>query len=159
MDAIESVERVYALIAEREIAASMRACALARASLEGAQGNALLALQEAIVYSLNAMLAELGEHGLQNQALWEGAVPGNGGDVDVAGMTRDCAAAWQEVLRLRAAGCESQALVSPYVGGWMDPIGSPDWLDRMRRGVARRDAKWVDRLTRSLRDDELSPLP
>ncbi|MCY1046343.1 hypothetical protein OV208_33875 [Corallococcus sp. bb12-1] len=156
MDAIEAVKRVYALIAEREIATSMRACALAQASLEGARGNELLALQEAIVDSLAAMLSELGEHGLQNQALWEQAVPGNGGDVDVAGMARDCAAAWQEVTRLRAAGFESQALISPYVGGWMDPIGSPDWLDRLRRGVARRDAKWVDRITRMLRDGEES---
>ncbi|RKG92846.1 hypothetical protein [Corallococcus terminator] len=154
MDAIESVAQVHALIAEREIAASMRACALARASLEGARGNALLALQEAIADSLDAMLTELGEHGLQNQALWEEAVPGNVGNLDVAGMTRDCAAAWQEVKRLRAAGCESQALISPHVGGWMDPIGSRDWQNKLRLAVAHRDAKWIDRVTRSLRDDE-----
>ncbi|RYZ43559.1 MAG: hypothetical protein EOO71_03105 [Myxococcaceae bacterium] len=152
MDAIEAVQRVYALIAEREIASSMQACVLAQASLEGARGNELLALQEAIVDSLDAMLIELGEHGLQNQALWEQTV--TGGDLDVAGMGRDCATAWQEVTRLRAAGFESQALTSPYVGGWMDPIGSRDWQNKMRLAVAHRDAKWVDRITRMLRDGE-----
>lgn len=153
MSTVDPVNAVYTLLARRDLTASMEAHKLARAAIPGAQGPALLALQEAITDALSSLLVELGEHGLSSAAL-SGMEPT---DFDVQALAEECAAAWQEVKRLRDSGLSSSELVRPYVGNWMDPIGSPDWLQRMRLGVPRRkDPKWVARVARRLTggDDE-----
>lgn len=153
MNTVDPVHAVYSLLAKRELAASMEARRLARAAIPDAHGPVLLALQEAITDVLNGLLMELGEHGMANAAL-SGLEPG---DIDVQALADECAAAWQEVKRLRESGLSSNELTRPYVGSWMDPIGSPDWLNRMRLGIPRRkDPKWVARVSRRLtgEDDE-----
>lgn len=151
MDSAESVNATYALLAKRDLAAAMAAYRTARGAIATAQGPALLALQEAVTEALSSFLKELGEHGLQNQALWGLPLA----DLDIQALADECASAWQEVLRLRGTGITSAALVDPYVGNWMDPIGSPDWLGRMALGVPRRqDPKWVARIQHNLAGEE-----
>ncbi len=153
MSTSDPLHAVYSLLAKRDLSASMEALKLARAAIPDAQGPALLALQEAVTDALSGLLMDLGEHGLASAAL-SGLNPT---DIDVQALADECAAAWQEVKRLRDSGLSSSELIRPYVGSWMDPIGSPDWLNRMRLGVPRRkDPKWVDRVSRRLagEDDE-----
>lgn len=147
MDSTESVNATYALLAKRDLAASMAAYRTARGAIATAQGPALLALQEAVTETLSSLLKEVGEHGLQNQSLWGFALA----DLDIQALADECAAAWHEVLRLRGMGITSAALIDSYVGSWMDPVGSPDWLRRMALGVPRRqDPKWVARIRRNI---------
>ncbi|MCC7108870.1 MAG: hypothetical protein IT382_06255 [Deltaproteobacteria bacterium] len=151
MNAVDPLHAVYSLLAKRDLAASMQSCKLARAAIPRAEGATLLALQEAVTDALNSLLMELGEHGLVNVAQ-SGLNPA---DIDVQALADECAAAWQEVKRLRDSGLSSSELIRPYVGNWMDPIGSPDWLNRMRLGIPRRkDPKWVARVSRRLAGDD-----
>lgn len=150
----EALHQVFALLAKRELAASTAAWRIAREAAAQAEGAPRLALHEAVAESLSALLTEIAEHGLRNQALW-GIAPAQ---IDVQRMSDECAAAWSEVKRLRAAGVSSQALVGPYVGNWMDPIGSRAWLERMRLGVPYQQRPgWIRRVSKLLRgeaDDE-----
>lgn len=150
MNSRETVSRVYALIAEREHASSMKAYRIAKEAVGEAEGAEQLALYEAITNSLNDFLTELGEHGLQNRAMW-GLDPS---EIDVAAMQAECSHAWEQVKRLRAAGVTSRSLIDPYVGSWMDPIGSRDWIGRMRMGIPyRNDPKWIARVTERIREE------
>jgi hypothetical protein len=141
------VDEVYKLVAKRNLAVKFKIYELASQALVKAAGTELLALHEAIVDSLEVLLLELGEHGLQNQALLGIDVA----QIDVRKWAQLCAQSWDEVKRLRSIGLTSRPLIDPYVGGWMDPIGSVDWLERMKRGVARHlDATWINRVAASL---------
>jgi hypothetical protein len=128
----------------------MKAYRVAKEAVAKAEGPEQLALYEAITNSLDDFLTELAEHGLQNRAMW-GIDPA---DIDIAAMQAECAQAWEQVKRLRAAGVTSRALIDPYVGSWMDPIGSRDWLSRMRMGVPHRnDPAWIARVTERIREE------
>jgi hypothetical protein len=149
MDSFEAVMQVYTLVARREIGASMQAYKIAKSAIPFAQGSALLALYEAITDSLDSFLTELGEHGIQNRWMWGGELS----EIDVEEMVGECAVAWQEVKRLRAAGVTSNALTKQYVGDWMDPMGSRDWLNKMRLSVPHhQDPEWITRITKRLHE-------
>jgi hypothetical protein len=151
MDKNNSVDAVYALLARRDLISSWSAYCLAKTAIPDAEGATLLALHEAAADVLCAFLSELGEHGLQNQALW-GVEPH---EFDVQVLVDECASAWREVRRLRDAGVTSRALIDRYVGGWMCPIGSRDWLNRMRLGVSHRtDPGWVAHVRKLLEEEE-----
>jgi hypothetical protein len=146
----DPVDTVYGLLAQRSLAASVAAWRIARAAISEAQDARLLALHEAITDALSALLIEIAEHALQNQASW-GIAPD---EVDVEALSNECHASWNEVKRLRGAGLTSEALTSAYVGGWMTPIGSRDWLDRMRLGVPHRHQRdWIERARRIVRGE------
>jgi hypothetical protein len=144
----EALRSVYRLVAKRELAASVAAWRIARHEAPLLQGAVRLALYEAIVDSLSALLTEVAEHGRQNRALWGIEQE----EVDVKSLNSECDEAWAEVTRLRASGVSSAELIKPYVGSWMDPIGSRDWLNQTRLGVRRRqDPAWLDRVDRLAR--------
>jgi PilZ domain len=133
----DPVEDVYKLIARRELSAMSTVLCIARAAAPSAVGSPRLALFEAIVDATDALLTELGEHGVANF---------DPGDIDVAGLVEECASAWAEVTRLRAEGTSHGELVDRYVGDWMVPIGSRKWLDRMRLAIVHRDPAWILRI-------------
>jgi hypothetical protein len=134
---VTPVEEVYALIARRDLRDGFRAFVAAKQALPAVEGAELLALHEAIVDSLDALLTELGEHGLEADLL----------PLDLSAWVTRCAASWREVERLRASGLSSEALIAPWVGGWMDPIGSRDWVKRMRLSVKHhQDPEWLARM-------------
>jgi len=131
---MKPTEVVYSLVAMRDLRASLRAYLAARESLPTAEGVELLALHEATVDSLDALLTELGEHGLEPDLI----------PLDLDAWVAACAASWREVERLRASGLSSAALIDPWVGQWMDPIGSRDWLKRMRLSVSHhQEPQWL----------------
>lgn len=143
----DAIRAAYTMLARRDLCEALPACQAARAGLPHAQGAELLALNEAITHALSSVLIDLGEHGLASAVLCgaDPTIP------DVQAMADECAAAWQQVRRLREAGVSSGELVGPYVSDWMDPIGSSDWLNRMRLGVPRRQqAKWTARVQQRL---------
>jgi acyl-CoA reductase-like NAD-dependent aldehyde dehydrogenase len=151
MDGNDPVHATYSLMAKRETASSMAACRIARDAIPSANGVQRLALLEAVTDAISNLLRDIGDHRLQNQALWGVKLA----DLDIQALADECAAAWEQVLRLRGEGLNSEALIRPYVGNWMDPIGSPDWLSRMARGVPRRqEPKWIARMKKSLSEED-----
>jgi hypothetical protein len=145
---VSSVDDVYRLVAKRNLAVKWQIYELASQGLVKAAGAELLALHEAIVDSLEMLLLDLGEHGLQNEALLGIKVT----QIDVRKWVELCAHSWEEVKRLRGTGLDSGSLIAPYVGDWMDPIGSANWLARMNLGVAHQsDAVWINRIAKRLK--------
>lgn len=141
------VNNVYSLIGKRDVALSIQAWKLARQSLEASKGEVRLALYEAITDILNNLLMDLGEHGIKGAAF----AALDSSSIDVRSMVEECVGAWEEVKRLHEAGVSSQNLVGPYVGTWLSPIGSSDWMNRMRLGIPRRkDEKWILRIIKHL---------
>jgi len=133
------VDEVYSLIARRDLRHSFRAYLAAKRGLPSVEGAELLALHQGVVDSLDALLTELGEHGLEPHL-----VPG---PIDVQAWVTECAASWKEVERLDASGLSSEPLVASYVGSWMVPIGSRDWFKQMRLGVRHhQDPTWIERM-------------
>lgn len=148
MPAEETLKSVYGLIAKRDLASSVAAWQIAKPVAAAAQGAVQLALYEAIADSLSALLTEIAEHGAHNRALW-GIAPG---DIDVVSLNQECEQAWAAITSLRSRGLSSGPLIKPYVGSWMDPIGSREWLNQMRLGVRhRQEPGWLDRVARSAR--------
>jgi hypothetical protein len=149
MPAEEILKSVYGMIAKRDLASSVAAWQSAKPVAAEAEGAVQLALYEAIADSLSALLTEIAEHGAQNRALWGIAAS----DVDVWALNEECEQAWAAISRLRSGGLSSGPLIKPYVGSWMDPIGSRDWLNQMRLGVRhRKEPGWLDRAARLARD-------
>lgn len=141
------VDDVFLLVAKRDLSVMRQVCDLAKPALTRTVGNELLALHEAIVDSLDALLTDLGEHGLQNQPL-SGIDPKQ---INIREWVDDCVASWKQVEHLRSAGATSSSLINPYVGNWMYPIGSEEWLRQMRRSVAHHsDPTWIDRVSRKV---------
>lgn len=86
----------------------------------------------------------LGEHGMQNQALWGMEAS----KIDLKQMVDECTFALQEIQRLRDAGHSSKSLIDVYMRDWMIPIGSREWLDSMKLSVKHRDQpQWITRVT------------
>lgn len=147
MHQVARVDAVYELLSQRSVAADLRAFAIASTDLAQAEGGALLALHQAILHVLDGLLSELGEHGLANLEGVE--LPG----LSVAAMVDHCARASKAIDQLRAAGVESESLISSWVGSWMVPIGSRDWLAQTRLGLSHHQAPdWVSRITERLGD-------
>lgn len=150
----DALHAAYTLLARRDLGVRLEAVRLARAAIPSAEGATLLALHEAVVEGLDSVLVDLGEHGRHSAALSRT----DPAAIDVQRLAGECLAAWTEVRRLRDAGLSSAERVGPYVGHWMDPVGSPAWLGRMRLGVPRRaDPRWVARVSLRLsgvEDDE-----
>ena len=136
---MSAVDEVYSLIARRELRDSFRAYLVAKQALPSVEGAELLALHEGIVDSLDALLTELGEHGLVPDV-----VPR---PIDVQAWVTECTASWKEVERLGATGLSGETFIASYVSSWMVPIGSRDWFKQMRLGVKHhQDPKWIERM-------------
>jgi hypothetical protein len=140
------IDDVFSLVAKRDLFVMLRIHEIAKPALATADGNELLALHEAIVHSLDALLTELAEHGLQNQAL----IGIDRQQIDLPRWAEECETSWEHVKQLRSLGFVSGPLIDRYVGDWMFPIGSTDWLNQMRRSAVHRDAAWVARIMRNL---------
>ena len=145
-----SVDAVYELVERRSLAHALEIVRLAHAALSGSAASesgalpARLALNEAIVDALDGLLSDLAEHGAAN-------VGPSALALDLGALVRDAESAWSEVKRLRDEGHSSAPLTMRFMRGWLDPIGSPDWLANQRRAVAyRRDPSWVARLSKRL---------
>jgi hypothetical protein len=146
-----SVDAVSALVERRSLSVALEIVHLAQTSLAGlgsapTDDQARLALNEAIVAALDGLLSDLAEHGAAN-------VGSSALTLDLVALVHDAASAWSEVKRLRDSGHSSAPLTKPFMRGWLDPIGSPDWLANQRRAVAhRRDPTWVMRGAERLRE-------
>jgi hypothetical protein len=145
---MSAVDQVYSMLAKRTLAASLQAREMARAALPDAQGSELLALHEAIADSLDMLLGDLAEHGRQNERLFGIDLS----KIDVQAWVDEYATSWEEVKRLRERGVNSKALVGAYMADRIIPIGSRDWLNRMRLSVAfHRDPAWVTQVSAELK--------
>jgi hypothetical protein len=144
---MSEVADVYSLVAKRDLSVMLRIREMATAALPGLAGSELLALHEAIVYSLNTLVTELGEHGLQNLRL----IGIDAKQINLRQWVDECASSWKQVETLRSEGQSSNALIEPYMGKWRFPIGSADWLKQMRLSVEHHgDPSWSDRVSRKL---------
>ena len=124
----------------------MRTCRVAQEAVAGAEGAHRLALQEAVVDGFDGFLTELGEHGAAS--LWAGEIALVRGDV--ARLAAACTAAWTDVQRLREGGVTPVVDVGRYTDAWLMPIGSRDWLQKMKLAVVHRDAEWIARVENRL---------
>lgn len=151
MELTSPVDDVYRLLAKRDLAANLEAWVLARRAMDEASGSALLALHEARLHALRGFLLDVGEHGVQNEALWGISAA----MVDVQAMVDECVASWAQIKQLRAQGVESRELTRFYEIDAYFPIGSRDWLNQMTfaaRNMA--DPKWIARMAAKLRGEE-----
>lgn len=140
MDTNTPVDAVYRLLAQRDLAANLKACELARNALPESDGPALLALHQALTHAISDLLMDLGESGPRNLALWD-VDPAT---IDVQAMSDECATSWAEVKRLRNSGVDSRALIDHYEINEYAPIGSREWMSRMGLGVPHRhDPEWI----------------
>jgi hypothetical protein len=143
------VDRVYTLLAKPDLAVLLPAYEIAKEALPAAEGNELLALHEAIADSLSNLLRELGEHGPQQTQRLLGIEIS---EIDIRTWVEESTASWLEVKRLRDAGVTSGPLITAYMAGRTIPIGSRDWLNRMRLGVAhRQDPAWIKNVVARLK--------
>ncbi|EMI65788.1 hypothetical protein Q2295_07815 [Leptospira interrogans] len=68
----------------------------------------------------------------------------------------ECIASFKEVKRLRNTGLTSSSLIDPYVGNWMFPIGSRDWLNQMKLVLENcQNTNWIERVTREIHNPSL----
>ncbi|MFB5757294.1 hypothetical protein [Leptospira interrogans] len=147
-----AVDSVYKLLAKRDLRDLVTAYRLAKEALNKAEDIALLALHEALVFSLEGLLTELGEHGLLNGALF-GIDPDQ---INLRQWLEECIASFKEVKRLRNTGLTSSSLIDPYVGNWMFPIGSRDWLNQMKLVLENcQNTNWIERVTREIHNPSL----
>jgi len=116
--------------------------------ISNSQGAELLALHEAIVEVLTEFLSEIGEHHLQNQALWGIS----SSEVNIQIMVNEATESWQIAQRLRSEGLSSAELVGPYVKAMYFPIGSRDWLKKVKLTLRhQQDEAWIQRISEIIR--------
>ena len=144
-----SLGTVYSLLAKRDLDASIRAYKAAKSMISNSQGAELLALHEAIVEVLTEFLSEIGEHHLQNQALWGIS----SSEVNIQIMVNEATESWQIAQRLRSEGLSSAELVGPYVKAMYFPIGSRDWLKKVKLTLRhQQDEAWIQRISEIVRN-------
>jgi len=133
-------ERLLDLLGQRELDACVECWRLARELVAREPQSATF---EALLEATDSVLGDLGEHGFAHLQLPE---------ADYRLMLADSVAA---VKTLRASGLDDGAAFVTLNRGRSLPIGSREWFDAMKRGVAwRSEAGWFVRVLAREADDE-----
>lgn len=131
-------QRLLDLLGQRDLDACVACWRLARAEREPN-----VATFEALLEAAGSVLSDLGEHGFANLQLDE---------AEIRSMLADSAAA---VQALRSSGLDDGVAFEAINRGRIFAIGSRDWFDTAKRGVAwRSDPKWLARVLSSARGED-----